>query len=58
MAAGVPLVCRDVDVDDAAFDIGWNDSAGGPLAAQLRAEAAQVVTLYLVEVQVPGGHAC
>jgi pimeloyl-ACP methyl ester carboxylesterase len=38
---------RDVDVDDAAFVIGWNDSASGPLAAQLRAEAARPARTYL-----------
>jgi hypothetical protein len=38
---------RDVDVNDAAFVIGWNDSASGPLAAQLRAEAARPARTYL-----------
>lgn len=38
---------RDVDVDDAAFVIGWDDSASGPLAVPLRAEAARPARTYL-----------
>jgi pimeloyl-ACP methyl ester carboxylesterase len=38
---------REVDVDDAAFVIGCNDSASGAPAAQLRAEATRLARTYL-----------
>ena len=37
---------REVDVDDAAFVIGRNDSASGAPAAQLRAEVARLAITY------------
>lgn len=37
---------REVDVDDAAFVIGCNDSASGAPASQLRAEAARMAITY------------